>query len=39
MDIVIPLSLLFLCGIFWFYFQSHIPEGESVCLKRKGLQR
>ncbi|EGC20757.1 hypothetical protein HMPREF9141_0661 [Prevotella multiformis DSM 16608] len=39
MDIVSPLSLLVLYGIFRFHFQSHTPEGESVCLKGKGLQR
>lgn len=35
MDIVSPLSLLVLCGIFWFYFQSHILEGESLSEKER----
>ena len=37
MDIVSPLSLLVLYGIFWFYFQAHnagrrgcLPEGERT---------
>ena len=38
MDIVSPLSRLVLYGIFWFYFQAHILEGEPVCLKGKGLK-
>lgn len=34
MDIVSPLSLLVLYGIFWFYFQAH-NAGRRGCLSER----
>ena len=34
MDIISPLYLLVLCGIFWFHFQSAYT-GKRVCLPER----